>query len=109
MAKSPVKVGKETFEIQEFVDGDERVLQIDDRFYRAWSIPGSNRFYCMVKVGDHPRSIQGTRDQILELLARVHQIYRDYENKVRNQKELAQRDRDRRLNELSNPPIEKKS
>ena len=101
--KIPIKLGKDTIEIQEFLDGDERIALIDGRFYRFWAIPNSDQFYCMVQIGNHQRSIKGTRDQILEKIAQIHKIYQDYENRVRNSKEVAQRDRDRRLNDLSEP------
>jgi hypothetical protein len=101
MPKLPIKSGNETLEIQEFVDGDERVVKVDDRFYAVWAIPGSDRFYFMIKVGKHGRSIQGTHDQLVEMLTRVHRIYRDYENRVSNSKDAAQRERDRLLNELA--------
>jgi len=101
MPKLPIKIGNETLEVQEFSDGDERVVKIDDRFYSLWAIPGSDRFYTMVRVGGHQRSVQGTRDKILEVLARIHKAYQAYESRCRNAKEAAQRDRDRGLNDLA--------
>jgi len=103
MPKYPVQHGNKTIEIQEFVDGDERVFLLDDRFYRVWRVPGEGpeKFYTMVKIGKHPRSLQGTHEKLIELLVKIHMTYRDYENRVRRSKEGAQIQRDRELNEIA--------
>jgi hypothetical protein len=101
MPKVPIKIGNETLEVQEFSDGEERVVKIDDRFYNLWAIPNSDKFYTMVRIGGHQRSVQGNHDKILEVLARIHKSYQAYESRCRNSKEAAQRDRDRVMNELA--------
>jgi len=101
MPKLPIQADGKTIEIQEFSDADERIVLIDDRFYRLWKIPDSDLFYFMVKVRENPRSIRGTHDKCIELLVRVHSIYRQYDNRVRKSKEDAQRLRDKLLNDLA--------
>jgi len=104
MPKYPVKIGNKTIEVQEFTDGGDRVFLVDDHFYRVWKVPGDQspeKFYTMVKVGKHPRSIQGTHEKLVEMLVQIHMVYRDYQNQVRRSKEGAQLQRDRALNKIA--------
>ena len=101
MPKIPIRLGTDTWALQEFADGDERVVKIDDRFYSLWTVPNSDLFYTMVRIGNHQRSIQGTHDRVLEALIRIHKLWRDYEGRCRSAKDSAQRDRDRLLNDLT--------
>jgi hypothetical protein len=104
MAKFPVQVDGRTIEVQEFIDsdGDGHAISIDDRLYHMWRIPNTEPplFYFMVKIRDTPRSLRAVHDKCIEMLAKVHCVYKDYEQRVRKAKEDAQRQRDKSLNTL---------
>lgn len=98
MPKFPVTVDGKSTEVQEFVDGNESIVVIDDRTYRVR--PSNEKRYFMLKIGGTQRSLNGTPEQIREALVRVNNIYREYDRRVRRVKEEAQRARDTALNEI---------
>jgi hypothetical protein len=90
---------------QEFTNNGsgDRIVAIDDRTYHVRSCQnqdGKQWFYTMLRVGRHQRTLRGDMPTILLAVARIHQVYDDYEKRCRRSKEDAQRLRDRQLNEL---------
>lgn len=82
-------------------DSNDMIVAIDDRTYTLRRAEQPDVFYLMVRIGGHQRSLRGNVTVMLETIARLHCLYRDYDNRVRKLKEEAQRQRDRRLNELA--------
>ena len=100
MARFPVELGDgKVIEVREFVDGEDRILVINDRHYRVYK--GNEGHYFMLKISGMQRSVRGSLDDLRILVARVHSIYLQYDNRVRKSKEEAQRTRDRALNEIA--------
>ncbi len=95
---TPVLFDDKTYEVQTFEDGAQRVVAIDDRYYKAYR--DGDAWYFMVRAG-HPRSIRGPWSDVLNAIVEIHHVYKGYEQRVRRAKEEAQRTRDRRINEVA--------
>jgi hypothetical protein len=98
MAKFPVKVGSSEVVIQEYGDGEEHIVKIDDRFYRVHHT--GDVHYFMTKIRGTQRSVSGSPEKVREAVVKVHLAHKSYEKLVQRRKEEAQRIRDRDLNEI---------
>ena len=95
----PVKLGGTEHVVQLMADGEDRVLIIADRYYRIYRDPQRNTYYTMLRVAHHQRSLNDADLSVLiTKIARIHQVYRGYEDRCRRAKEQAAQERDRQLN-----------
>lgn len=101
MPKFPITVGGTSIEVQEFSDGDQRILAIEERTYRIRPAEHEGLFYHMLKIGKAKRSLRGTIEQLREVIVGIHLVYRSYDRQVRRVKEDAQKARDRSLHEIA--------
>ncbi len=101
MPKFPIEItpGGKTIEAQEFADGEERVLIIGERMFRIWPLD-DGRCYTMVKVYNTKRSLKGKLEDVRQVIANIHDVYRRYDQRVRKAKADAQRTRDAELSKL---------
>lgn len=100
--KIPIRVDDKELLYETFINPNshDMIVALEDRTYTLRRAE-PDVFYLMVRVGGHQRSLRGDATAMLQMVARLHCIYRDYDNRVRRLKEEAQRQRDRRLNELA--------
>lgn len=101
MPKFPVTIGNASVEVQEFADGEQRIIAIDERTYRVRPAEDDGLFYYMLKVGNAKRSLRGPIGQIREAIVGIHLIYRSYDRRVRRVKEEAQKIRDKALHDIA--------
>lgn len=101
MPKFPITIGDQSVEVQEFSDGDQYIIAIDERTYRVRPAADPGFFYFMLKIGGTQRSLKGTLRQLCESIVGVHLTYRSYDKRVRRLKEDAQRARDKTLHEIA--------
>jgi hypothetical protein len=98
MPKFPIKVGDKEIIIQEFSDGDEHIVKIDDRYYRVHHTDDTH--YFMTKIRGTQRSVSGKPEKVREAVVKIHFAHKSYEKTVQRRKEEAQRLRDRDLNAI---------
>lgn len=101
MPKFPVTIGNTSIEVQEFTDGDQRIIAIDERTYRVRPAEDEGLFYYMLKVGKTKRSLRGPIDQVRDSIVAIHLVYQSYDRRVRRVKEEAQKVRDHSLHEVA--------
>ena len=100
MSKLPIKIDDTEVEIQEFIDGDEHIVLIDERYYRVHHTAVGTHYF-MTKIRGTPRSILSTPEKVREAIVRVHLAFKRYERTVQKRKEEAQRIRDAELNRIA--------
>ena len=111
MAKFPVKIGNKEVVIQEYTDGEEHVVKIDDRYYQIHHT-GDNQYF-MTKIRGTQRSVSGTPEQVRFAMVEIHLIHKSYEKNTQRRKDELQRLRDKALNsvveKLNDPMVTKKT
>lgn len=98
MAKIPVRVGDREVIVQEYGDGDEHIVHIDDRYYRVHHT--KDKHYFMTNIRGAQRSVSGSPDQIRRAIVEIHLAHKIYGKNVQRRKEELQRLRDKTLNEI---------